>query len=192
MDHGSCLFRCRSQPRDSFPVFEKSALRNRWTSLRMVVMVYHVSMNTKQSLALVPTQRLPSRSKRQCAKTASLLPSNVGVTNGLTAPSFNRPSPCPGREYADPERSVGTTRQAHDPVLPFGSQRFDRVHLRNAVMPMDKGRLSSQPKAAFPVSQYRYRSGKSVFHPPFRNTWTAWSVTWQRGASECRASHHPQ
>ena len=86
-----------------------------------------------------------------------MLPSKLGVTNGWKAPFISRPSPRPGPEAKMPTQreSIGTTRQTRDPGVSYvGFQPLDRVRLRDAVMPVDKGRLPSEPKAAFPVRQY--------------------------------------
>jgi hypothetical protein len=62
----------------------------------------------------------------------------------------------PFREHADPQSSIRTKGDAHDPVLPLvGSQRFDRVRLGQTVTPVDERRLPSKPKPALPVGQYR-------------------------------------
>ena len=66
----------------------------------------------------------------------------------------SKASPMAGRANAHPKGPIGTTAPTRDAGLScVGFQRFDRVRLRDAFMPVDKGSLSSEPKSPFPITQ---------------------------------------
>ena len=89
------------------------------------------------------------------AKTASLLPSNPGVTNDLKTPFFSLPRPFPGPRGSKPIQRdpFESSASAFTPSVAVRFQRFDRVSLGNARMPMHNGSLPPKPETAFPIGQ---------------------------------------
>ena len=141
----------------------------------------------------MPTQRLPSWSKIS-ALTTTLLPSKVGVTNGLTVPpSIVQALAQVLLPYADPQRSIATSARLTIPSCPA-------LDLSASIGYVSETPSCQWTSAVCPPSQNppfpsanRESAGEIGTPSDFPKHLTAPSVIWQRGASETRpASHDPQ
>ena len=186
MDLESCLFHSLSQPTRSLLCLQRERARNRWTSHRFVRSDPLRSHGCERALCRgCATQRLPSRSKI-VAKTSTLLPSKVGVTNGLTAPSFSCPSPSPG-----PSASMPTQRDPSGPSARLTIPCCPALDFSASIGYVSETPSCQWTRAVCPPSQkppFPSASIESIgeigIPSDFPKHLTARSVTWQRGASE--------
>src|SRR5271157_2863567 len=135
-------------------------------------------------LPLLATQRLPSRSKI-VAKTSTLLPSKVGVTNDLTVPPIKRPSPSPGPSASMPTQSDPSGPSARltipcCPALDLSASTGYMFETPSCQWTRDVCPPSQKPP--FP-SASKVSTGEIGIPSDFPKHLTARSVIWQRGAS---------